>query len=83
MPWLDRALEIAATMAIVRMLLARGTKQVRPGAAYMAMFWAVGCSRIEIVRLLLTAPGASDALNTKVDNRITLKLAIDQGYCVH
>ena len=44
------------------------------------MHRAVYHNRIEVVKLLLAAPGASDALKTKdYANRTPLKVAIDGG----
>ena len=76
------ALELASAfghVGVVRVLLARGAKQVRPGETYTAMFWAVLQNRIDVVKLLLAAPGASDALKTKHGGRTPLKIAIDLG----
>ena len=67
-------------VGVVRALLARGAKQVRPGQTYTAMYMAVRYNRIEVVKLLLAAPGASDALKTKHDGRTPLELAIDYGF---
>ena len=48
---------------------------------FTAMRRAVISNRIEVVKLLLAAPGASDALKTKNYNgRTPLKLAIDRGH---
>jgi len=44
------------------------------------MYWAVLPNRIEVVKLLLAAPGASDALKKKLGGRTTLKIAIDEGH---
>jgi ankyrin repeat protein len=77
------ALETASEwghVGVVRVLLARGAKQVRPGETDTAMFWAVIRSHIEVVKLLLAAPGASDALKTKHDGSTPLKWAIDFGH---
>ena len=65
---------------VVRVLLARGAKQVRPGATDTAMYWAVINNRIEVVKLLLAAPGASDALKTKTVGRTPLRYAIVDGH---
>jgi len=77
------ALELASFyghVGVVRALLARGAKQVRPGKTDTAMFWAVFNNHIEVVKLLLAAPGASDALKTKDGfGRTPLKLAISNG----
>ena len=67
-------------VGVVRALLARGAKQVRPGATSTAMHWAVARNRIEVVKLLLAAPGASDALKTKRGGSTPLKNAIDLGH---
>ena len=64
----------------MRVLLARGAKQVRPGRTYTAMYMAVTNKHIEVVKLLLAAPGASEALKTKFGDRIPLKWAIDRGH---
>ena len=78
------ALELASYcghVGVVRMLLARGAKQVRPGETDTAMHAAVSGNRIEVVKLLLAAPGASDALKTKDSYGDTpLKIAINQGH---
>ena len=77
------ALEAASVnghVGVVRMLLARGAKQVRPGATDTAMYLAVHYNHIEVVKLLLAAPGASDALKTKHGGRTPLKIAIDDGH---
>ena len=66
--------------ALVRHLLARGAKQVRPGTTFTAMDRAVMNNHIEVVKLLLAAPGASDALKTKHDGSTPLKDAIDFGF---
>ena len=63
----------------VRVLLARGAKQVRPGVTDTAMFWAAERNHIEVVKLLLAAPGASDAFKTEYEGRTPLKKAIDYG----
>ena len=63
-------------VGVVRVLLARGAKQVRLGTA---MYWAVRYNRVEVVKLLLAAPGASDALKKKHGGRTPLKAAIDEG----
>ena len=67
-------------VGVVRVLLARGAKQVRPSTFYTAMHRAVCEDHIEIVKLLLAAPGASDALKTKHDGSTPLKYAIDRGH---
>ena len=68
-------------IGVVRMLLARGAKQqVRPGTTDTAMHMAVADNRIEVVKLLLAAPGASDALKTKGYGSTPLKRAIDGGH---
>ena len=67
-------------VGVVRVLLARGAKQVRPGQAYAPMCWAAYHNNIEIVKLLLAAPGASDALKTKIGGCTPLKLAINYGH---
>ena len=77
------ALELASScgqLGVVRALLARGAKQVRPGKTDTAMFWAAYHNHIEVVKLLLAAPGASDALKTKYGSRTPLKSAIDDGH---
>ena len=66
-------------VGVVRVLLARGAKQMRPGVTYTAIFWAVIRNKFEVVKLLLAAPGASDALKTKYIGRTPLKSAIDHG----
>ena len=66
-------------IGIVRVLLACGAKQVQPGNTDTAMHWAVDGNRIEVVKLLLAAPGASDALKTKHGGSTPLKLAIVDG----
>ena len=76
------ALELASWqghVGVVRVLLAHGAKQVLPGKTDTAMFWAVYHNRIEVVKLLLAAPGASDALKSKFDGSTLLKFAIDRG----
>ena len=67
-------------VGVVRVLLARGAKQVRPGQTYTAMYLAVSSDYIEVVKLLLAAPGASDALKTKHGGRTPLKWAIIRGH---
>ena len=67
-------------VGVVRVLLARGAKQVRPGTTDTAMHRAVYRNRIEVVKLLLAAPGASDTLKTKHNGRTPLKIAIDIGH---
>ena len=67
-------------VGVVRVLLVRGAKQVLPGQTYTPMYWAVSRNRIEIVKLLLAAPDASDALNTKSNGDTPLKRAIDRGH---
>ena len=67
-------------VGVVRVLLARGAKQVRPGKTDTAMFWAAERNHIEIVKLLLAAPGASDALKTKHYGYTPLRYAIDHGH---
>ena len=77
------ALELAGAfgrVGVVRVLLVRGAKQVLPGQTYTPMYWAVSRNRIEIVKLLLAAPDASDALNTKSNGDTPLKRAIDRGH---
>ena len=77
------ALEMASAfgrVGVVRVLLARGAKQVRPGKTDTAMHLAAYHNHIEVVKLLLAAPGASDALKTKHGGCTPLKLAIDRGY---
>ena len=44
------------------------------------MHMAVYCNRIEVAKLLLAAPGASDALKAKHRGRTPLKWAIDDGH---
>ena len=76
------ALETASEwghVGVVRVLLARGAKQVRPGETETAMHWAVDGNRIKVVKLLLAAPGASDALKMKHYGRTPLMYAIDRG----
>ena len=77
------ALELATFddghVGVVRVLLARGAKQVLSGVTFTAMYWAVYYNYIEVVKLLLAAPGASDALKTKTDGRTPLKHAIKDG----
>ena len=75
---LERA-SLKGQVGIVRVLLARGAKQVRPGQTYTAMYAAMIHNHIEVVKLMLAAPGASDALKTKHDGSTPLKLAIDNG----
>ena len=67
-------------VGVVRVLLARGAKQVRPGVTFTAMHMAVHYNHIEVVKLLLAAPGASDALNTKSDGRTPLMWATHEGH---
>ena len=77
------ALELASAfgrVGVVRVLLARGAKQVRPGKTYTAMHLAVHRNHIEVVKLLLAAPGASDALKTTQYGSTPLKRAIDRGH---
>ena len=77
------ALELASyygQVGVVRELLARGTKQVRPGQDLTAMHIAADRNYIEVVKLLLAAPGASDALKTKHYGSTPLKVAIDYGF---
>ena len=77
------ALELAGIsghVGAVRMLLARGAKQMRPGTTDQAMHKAVSFNRIDIVKLLLAAPGASDALKTKFVGLTPLKLAVKRGF---
>ena len=73
------ALELASScghVGVVRVLLARGAKQVRPGQTSTAIHRAAYHNHIEVVKLLLAAPGASDALKTKdYDGNTPLKLA--------
>ena len=64
-------------VGVVRVLLARSAKQLRPGDTYTSMHRAVYHNRIEVVKLLLAAPGASDVLKTKRHNSTSLKWAID------
>ena len=72
---------IRGHVGVVRVLLARGAKQVRPGDDSAAMNWAVISNHIEIVKLLLAAPGASDALKSKdIIGRVPLKAAINEGH---
>ena len=66
-------------VGVVRVLLARGAKLVQPGKTNTAMFWAVFNNRIEVVKLLLAAPGARDALKTKDRGSTPLTWAIDHG----
>ena len=75
---LERA-SLNGHVGIVRMLLARGAKQVRAGETYTAMFWAAYHNRIEVAKLLLAEPGASDALKTKYGGSTPLKRAIYYG----
>ena len=77
------ALELASELGhvgVVRVLLARGAKQVRPGKTNTAMYMAVIRNHIEVVKLLLAAPGASDALKTKHYGFTPLRYAIDHGH---
>ena len=53
---------------------------MRPEKTDTAMYWAVLPNRIEVVKLLLAAPGASDALKTNVGGETLLKNAIDDGH---
>ena len=76
---LERASHVGH-VGVVRALLARGAKQVRPGTTLTAMYWAASSNHIEVVKLLLAAPGASDALKTKYGGRMPLKVAIDRGH---
>ena len=79
----NTALELVSSrgrVGIVRVLLARGAKQVRPGQTCTPIFWAAYHNHIEVVKLLLAAPGASDALKTKHGGRTPLKWAIDFGH---
>ena len=77
------ALELASDdghVGVVRVLLARGAKQVlQPGETYTAMYGAVINNHIEVVKLLLAAPGASDALKTKHGGRTPLMWAVHDG----
>ena len=66
-------------VGVVRVLLARGAKQVRPGMTFTALNRAVISNHIEVLKLLLAAPGASDALKTKSYDSTPLKWAIDLG----
>ena len=64
----DSTLEQASEhghVGVVRVLLARGAKQVRLGQIFTAMLSAVIGNHIEVVKLLLAAPGASDSLKKK------------------
>ena len=62
------------------MLLASGAEQVRPGGTETVMLRAVSLGRIEVVKLLLAAPGASDALRTTNRHGIRpLRWAINRG----
>ena len=77
------ALELASAhghVGVVRVLLARGAKQVRPGETETAIYWAVREDHIEVVKLLLAAPGASDALRTNVGGSTPLKSAVNRGH---
>ena len=77
------ALELASYYGhddVVRVLLARGAKQVLPGQTYTAIVFAVNHNRIEVVKLLLAAPGAGYALKTKHNGNTPLKRAIDGGH---
>ena len=67
-------------VGVVRVLLARGAKQVRPGKNLTAMFWAVDGNHIDVVKLLLAAPGASDAFKTNVGGSTPLKSAVNRGH---
>ena len=68
-------------VGVVRALLARSAKQVRPGKTPTAMHYAMARNSIEVVKLLLAAPGSSDVLKTKdYANRTPLKVAIDRGH---
>ena len=77
------ALKLASArghVGVVRVLLARSGKQVRPGETETAMHLAVSSNHIEVVKFLLAAPGASNALKTKDGyGRTPLKRAIDHG----
>jgi len=65
----------------VRVLLARGAKQVRPGTTDTAMHSAAAENHIEVVKLLPAAPGASDALKTTDGyGRTPLKHAINHDH---
>ena len=66
-------------VGVVRMLLARGAKQVRPGETETTLYLAVIRNHIEVVKLLLAAPGASDALKTKHGGRTPLMWAVHDG----
>ena len=66
-------------IGVVRMLLARGAKQVRPGETETTLYLAVIRNHIEVVKLLLAAPGASDALKTKHGGRTPLMWAVHDG----
>ena len=77
------ALELASScghVGVVRVLLERGATQMRPGSNFTAMIWAVSRNHIEVVKLLLAAPGASDALKTTQYGSTPLKRAIDRGH---
>ena len=81
--WGSTALEWASFqghVGVVHVLLARGAKQVRPGETYTAMHRATDRYHVEVVKLLLAAPGASDALKTKDGGNTPLKLAVDRGH---
>ena len=52
-----------------------------PDTTNTAMHRAVINDHVEVVKLLLAAPGASDVLKTKdYANRTPLKVAIDRGH---
>ena len=59
-------------VGVVRVLLARGARQVRPGHTYTPLRWAADYDRVEIARLLLAAPGAGDALKIRCFGRTPL-----------
>ena len=76
-------LELASRVGhvgVVRVLLARGAKQVHPGSTDTAMHMAVYRNRIEVAKLLLAAPGSSDARKKKHEGRTPLKRAIYYGH---
>ena len=76
---LERA-SLYGHVGVVRVLLARGAKQVQPGKTDTAMYMAVSHNYIEVIKLLLASPGASDALKTKHGGRTPLKIAIERGH---
>ena len=77
---LERA-SYAGHAGVVRALLARGAKLVRPAQDYVPMFWAVTFNHVEVVKQLLAAPDAKDALKAKDrDGHTPLKRAFDRRH---